>query len=265
MFDKCIDNREEEVQLDAGNYEVRLACSASEVEAAQRLRYRVFYEEMGAQPSPSVYALKRDVDGYDAYCDHLLVIDKGKSNGEPCVVGTYRLLRRKVAQDFSGFYSEQEFDLGPLLSYPGEIVEMGRSCVASNVRTGAVMQYLWRGIAEYIEQHDVSLLFGCASFHGTEPQVITRSLSYLYHNYLAPEALRPRALDKHYVDMNPDVVDISTVGLKDISLPPLIKGYLRVGSFVGDGAVIDHQFNTTDICVVLDTDLISRKYQRHFQ
>ncbi|CCQ72530.1 GNAT family N-acetyltransferase [Magnetospira sp. QH-2] len=245
----------------SSNFQVRLAQNQAEVEAAQALRYRVFYDEMGAQPTPQMERLKRDFDDYDEICDHLLVIDKEKSNGFPWVVGTYRLLRKSVALRNFGFYSEQEYDLSDLAAYPGEIVEVGRSCVDPHSRSGAVMQLLWSGIAEYIFNHRIELLFGCASFPGTEPDALTRSLSFLYDNHLAPEGMRPRALDELYVDMQaPSADEQGSLG----DLPPLIKGYLRLGGFVGDGAVVDHQFNTTDICVVVKTDLLTEKYRRHY-
>ena len=248
------------------NFEVRVAENAAEVEAAQALRYRVFYDEMGAQPTVEMADKQRDFDDFDAVCDHLLVIDKDKSNGMPWVVGTYRMLRKSVALDNFGFYSEQEYDLANIIDYPGESVEVGRSCVDPHARTGAVMQLLWGGLAEYVYRHDIKLLFGCASFHGTSPETLGTPLSYLYQNHLAPEGLRPRALEDLYVDM---AIDSTPVAAGDRAamgeLPPLIKGYLRLGGFVGDGAVIDHQFNTTDICVVVKTDLVTEKYRRHYQ
>ncbi len=246
------------------SFRVRLAETEAEVRAAQALRYRVFYEEMGAQPTVEMARLGRDFDDFDAVCDHLLVIDREKSGDLPWVVGTYRMLRKSVALENFGFYSEQEYDLSDLINYPDETVEVGRSCVDSEARSGAVMQMLWGGIAEYIHQHDIKLLFGCASFHGTSPDSLSLPLSYLYHHHLAPVGLRPRALDALYVDMHREPAgeagDRAAMG----ELPPLIKGYLRLGGFVGDGAVVDHQFNTTDICVVVKTDLLTEKYRRHY-
>lgn len=249
------------------NFEVRIARSEDEIKAAQALRYRVFYDEMGAQPTLEMAALLRDFDDFDEVCDHLLVIDNDRA-GEPTlgVVGTYRMLRKSVALDNFGFYSEQEYDLTDLMDYPGEIVEVGRSCVDPGARTGAVMQILWGGIAEYVYRHDIKLLFGCASFHGTSPETLETPLSYLYQNHLAPEGLRPRALEDLYVDMGRDAPAVEPGDKTAMGeLPPLIKGYLRLGGFVGDGAVIDHQFNTTDICIVVKTDLVTEKYKRHYR
>ncbi len=143
-------------------------------------------------------------------------------------------------------------------------MELGRSCVDAAFRTRQTMQLLWRGIAEYVTANDVDLMFGCASFPGTDPGLLAQPLSYLFHNHLAPEHLRPRAVPSRYTEMGiltPEQVDRKQALT---SLPPLIKGYLRVGAFVGDGAVIDHQFNTTDICIIVKTDLVTSRYARHY-
>jgi L-ornithine Nalpha-acyltransferase len=251
--------------INYSNFEVRLARSPIEIEAAEALRYRIFYEEMMATPNPVAKARRLDVDGFDAICDHLLVIDLEAKSPAPCVVGTYRLLRRMEALRHQGFYTEQEYDLAPLLRYPGEIVELGRSCVDAAYRSRGVMQLLWRGLAGYVIHHDIDVMFGCASFPGTAADVLAPSLSYLYHYHLAPPSLQPRALAQHYVEMNrmPQAeIDVaSALG----ALPPLIKGYLRVGGGVGNGAVIDRQFNTTDVCMIVKTDTVTKKYDRHYR
>lgn len=242
--------------------EVRLAGSKAEIEAAQRLRYRVFYEEMGAQPNAAMAAEKRDFDEFDDYCDHLLVINN-RAKEDFGVIGTYRLHRRDNP-NFKGYYSSAEYDIAKIEAFKGAVLELGRSCVDAEWRTKMTMQLLWRGIAGYVFAHKIDLLFGCASLPGTEPQALALPLSYLYHNHLAPAAICPRALPERYAEMNllpPDKID-SRRALA--ALPPLIKGYLRLGGFVGDGAVIDPQFNTTDVCVIVQTDLITDKYFRHY-
>lgn len=258
----------------AGTLEVRLAKSATEIDAAQALRYRVFYEEMSARSTPEIAASRRDRDSFDEYCDHLLVIDKKRGVGADGVVGTYRLLRRGIAMQHGGFYTATEFDIGPLLAFPGEILELGRSCVDLAYRTRPTMQLLWRGIASYVFHHDVKLMFGCASLPGTDPQAVAVPLSYLYHYHLAPLALRARALPSRYVDMNllpcNEVDAAAAVAQLDsraavAALPPLIKGYLRLGGLVGDGAVIDNQFNTTDVCIIVVTDHLTEKYFNHYR
>jgi putative hemolysin len=258
-----------------GQMEVRLARSEAEIHAAQTLRYTVFYGEMGAQPTPAMSAAGRDFDRFDVYCDHLLVIDHTESGGR--VVGTYRLLRQSVAERHGGFYTATEFDVSKLMAYPGEIMELGRACVEASHRNRATtMQLLWRGIATYTMYYDIKIMFGCASLPGIEPQAIARPLSYLYYNHLAPEHLRARALPDRYVRMDllpPREVDAeAAVAELDAratiatlsALPPLIKGYLRLGGLIGDGAVIDPEFRTTDVCIIVVTDRLTTKYFNHY-
>lgn len=255
----------EKTSLKMGTLEVRLAKDAKDVKAAQALRYRVFYEEMGAKPIEDMAKTKRDHDSFDNICDHLLVIDHAKGSGETSVVGTYRLIRRAAADKHGSFYSADEFNIDQLLHYQGEILEVGRSCVEKEYRTRAVMQLLWRAIAAYVFHYNIEILFGCASLHGTDPKKLALPLSYLYYHHLAPPALRPVALPHRYVDMrlmNPDEID-PRAALDE--LPILIKGYLRLGGFVGDGAVIDEQFNTTDVSVIVKTDLVTEKYLKHYE
>jgi putative hemolysin len=245
----------------AGSLEVRLAVTPDEVAAAQALRYRVFYEEMAAKPSEEMAAQKRDFDRFDPCCDHLLVIDHERPPGPDRVVGTYRLLRRSVAESHCGFYSTWEYDISRIVEHPGEILELGRSCVDSAYRNRATMQLLWRGNAAYVLHYDVPIMFGCASFHGMDPQDHALTLSYLYHFHLAPPDLRARALPEHYVDMNlipKQEIDIKAA-MRDV--PPLIKGYLRLNGFVGEGAVIDCQWNSVDVSIVVKTDLVTQKYR----
>jgi putative hemolysin len=244
-----------------GDLEVRLARSEAEVRAAQRLRYRIFYEEMAARPTSDMQAAARDFDEFDLICDHLLVVDVTSD----AVVGTYRLIRRSAALRHGRFYSSDEYDIAPLLAHPGEILELGRSCVAEGYRTRAAMQLLWRGIAAYVFRHEIGLMFGCASLPGTDVDAIRLPLSYLYHHHLAPADLRPRAVPDRHVEMALMAKEDIDVHRAVAELPPLIKGYLRLGGFVGDGAVIDHQFNTTDVCVIVKTDLVTAKYYRHYE
>jgi L-ornithine Nalpha-acyltransferase len=251
------------VDVRSGALQMRLAETVADIDAAQALRYRVFYDEMGAQPSPEMARLKRDFDDFDGVCDHLLVLDHGTGNAE--VVGTYRLIRRPAAAAAGRFYSAAEYDIDAIAAYPGQILELGRSCVDASARNGPTMQLLWRGIAAYVFHYDIALMFGCASLPGTDPDALALPLSYLYYHRLAPPSLRPRALADRHVEMRrlePEAVD-AVRALNE--LPPLIKGYLRLGGFVGDGAVIDDQFNTTDVSIVVKTDLITEKYYRHYE
>jgi putative hemolysin len=252
-------------ELRAGNLGVRLAATPDELDAVQALRYRIFYQEMGAKPDAEALATERDRDGFDAIADHLLVIDHDLGEGASGVVGTYRLIRQEAAARIGRFYSADEYDISALQCFPGRLLELGRSCVDTAYRSRAVMQMLWRGIAAYVFLHEIDLMFGCASLPGTDPDALAAELSYLHAAHLAPEQIRPRALPSRFVEMrrlNPETID-SRRALN--ALPPLIKGYLRLGGFVGDGAVIDWQFNTTDIAVVVQTDLVTEKYYRHYE
>ena len=250
--------------LRLGNLEVRLAQDEQEIIAAQELRYQVFYKEMAAHPSDEMRRLERDFDVFDPLCDHLLVIDTDKK-GKDAIVGTYRMSRRSQIDAKLGFYSAQEFDLKPILDLPGEIVEMGRSCVAANYRTRSAMQLLWRGIAAYVFHYNIQMLFGCASFPGIDPKDHALPLSYLYYHHLAPPAFCARALESRYEPMNlipaKDIDERAAINL----LPPLIKGYLRLGGMVGDGAIIDTQFSCVDVCVMVKTDQITEKYFKHYE
>jgi L-ornithine Nalpha-acyltransferase len=252
------------VELLAGDIELRLAENEEEIRAAQALRYRIFYEEMSAEPTAEMSRLRRDFDSFDDYCDHLLVIDRTLPAGPRRVVGTYRLLRRAMAEKRGQFYSVDEYDIRQILAFPGEILELGRSCIEPDYRQRSIMQLMWRGIADYVMYHEIGLMFGCASLAGVDPRAHALALSYLHHHHLAPANLRPRALPARYVAMNMmprDQVDNrAALG----QLPPLIKGYLRLGGFVGDGAVIDDQFHTTDVSVVVVTDRVTGKYYRHY-
>jgi putative hemolysin len=252
-------------ELRAGHLGVRIAVTEAEIDAVQSLRWRVFYEEMSAEPSAAARAQARDVDAFDAVADHLLVVDHAIGPGPEGVVGTYRLIQQSAAEQVGRFYSNDEYDISALIGFQGELLELGRSCVDIGYRSRAVMQLLWRGIAAYVYRHRIDLMFGCASLPGTNPDQWAAELTYLYYNHLAPPALRPRALPDRYVEMrrtDPDEVDNRrALG----GLPPLIKGYLRLGCFIGDGAVIDHQFNTTDVAIVVKTDLITDKYYRHYE
>lgn len=255
--------------LRLGRLEVRIAQDEKEVQQAQQLRYHVFYEEMGAHPTEDMAAKKLDYDSLDQYCDHLVVIDHS-ANPMAAIVGTYRLVRREAARRHGGFYSSGEYDISRLEAWPGEILEVGRSCVHQSFRNRPTMQLLWRGIADYIASYGIEILFGCASLPGTDPKALAVPLSYLYHYHLAAPSLRPVALPHRYVDMR--LMEPSSItmeqGLSQLrlfnELPPLLKGYLRLGGYVGDGAVVDEQFNTTDVCVLVKTDLIAERYSRHY-
>lgn len=241
---------------------VKLTRDLREIEAAQRLRYQVFYEEFAAKPNSQMALARLDIDDFDAYADHLIVIDHSRGDK---IVGTYRLLRQDIAQKIGQFYSSDEYDLSPLLNSGLSLLELGRSCVMPEYRTRHVLNLLWQGIAEYLAEHKIDIMFGCASLHSTDIKSISRPLSYLHHYHLADKSIRPRALKGCYINMNiiPKDEFEAKYGFND--LPPLIKGYLRVGAMVGDGAFIDKQFNTTDVCIIMDMRDVTDRYRKHFE
>lgn len=251
----------------AGDLEVRLATSNDEIAAAQRLRYRIFFEEQGARATEEARVSGLDLDAYDPVCDHLLVLDHSGVGVEPEVVGTYRLLRQSVAARHGGFYSAGEYDLGPLLSGSGsglQLLELGRSCVAANFRDAPTIGLLWRGIATYLKANGIGHMFGCGSLHGVDVAEHARSLAYLHHHHLAPPELRAYAWDRDRVE-----TDLLPVGSYDAraaarALPPLIKGYLRVGAMIGDGGSVDRDFNTIDVFVIMPVDRITERYAARY-
>jgi putative hemolysin len=271
-----------------GTLEVRLARTAADVRRAQRLRFSVFYQEMSAVPHAAALLARRDIDPYDALCDHLLVVDHatesipwshflrrtgdhfaGKCSvrlGQPGVVGTYRLLRQDVAERHAGFYSAAEFDVAALLARHrgARFLELGRSCVLPPYRNRRTVELLWHGIWSYVLQHRLDVMIGCASLEGTDPDALALPLSFLHHFARAPEAWRVSALPGRRVEMNrlPAAAIDRKAALH--ALPPLIKGYLRLGASIGDGAVIDRQFGTTDVFIVLPVAAINARYIGHF-
>lgn len=251
--------------LKADSVTVRLAQTDAEIDAAQDLRYKVFYEEYAATPTPEMARLKRDFDKYDSHAHHLIVVDESGGPKNQKIVGTYRLLNRAVAEKYGQFYTSGEYNIDPILNSGASVLELGRSCVLPDYRTRPVLQLLWQGIADYVLEHDIAMLFGCASFPGTDAEALARPLSYLYHYHLAPPEMRPVALPERYVPMN--VIAKEDLNPKAIiaELPPLIKGYLRIGSLIGDGAVVDEQFNTTDVCIMLHTQLVTKHYKKHYE
>lgn len=251
-------------QIGTDNVVVRMATTPQEIEAAQHLRYKVFYEEFHAVATPEMRRLRRDFDEYDAIADHLIVVDEAIVDPTERIVGTYRLIRRSAAERFGHFYTSNEFDIGLLTRSDASLLEFGRSCVEAEYRTRPVLQLLWQGISEYMMDHDIDLMFGCASFPGTDPAAIEKELSYLYNFHLSPPALRPRALDGMYVEM--DTLPKETLNPKEIFplLPPLIKGYLRLGATIGHGAIVDHQWNSIDVCIVLPLQQLTDRYRKHY-
>ena len=256
-----------------GALEVRLAQTRKDVRRAQKLRYKVFYRDGGAIADAATMLARRDKDAFDRICDHLLVIDhgamaRGKTalRRQPPVVGTYRLLPQDAAERHGGFYTANEFDVASLVQRHGHLrfLELGRSCVLPPYRNKRTVELLWHGVWSYVRRNNVDVMIGCASLEGTDPGRLALPLSFLHYYARAPEEWRANALPRRRLDMNllaKEEIDPRSA-LRE--LPPLIKGYLRLGAFIGDGAVIDHQFGTTDVLMILPVSAISARYIGHF-
>jgi L-ornithine Nalpha-acyltransferase len=250
-----------------GNLETRLARTASEVDAALSVRYRVFVEEMNAKVSSDSHLAGLESDSFDAICDHLLVLDNAIAGDvEDQIVGTYRLLRQDVARQHSGFYSTSEFQVDELVRrHPDKrFMELGRSCVLPQYRTKRTVELLWQGNWAYALKHNIDAMFGCGSFSGTIPAEHAMALSFLHENALAKGEWAVSANQDVYrtLDLMPSEAIDARRALA--GMPPLIKGYLRLGAMIGDGCVVDHAFNTTDVLVILPISNISGRYLNYY-
>ena len=253
-------------KIEVDKFVVKIADKKSELKKAQALRYSVFYNEKKAIPTISKKILRLDYDNVDKFADHLIVLDNNRKGIENKIVGTYRLIRGDIAVHFGGFYTSAEFDLSKILnSYNhNQILELGRSCVHQDYRNGTVMNLLWKAIAEYIKLYDIKILLGCASFHGTNVMKYTNELSYLRKNFSLPDKLSVKSLDTKiypsYTEINSNINDLRTF----VKLPPLIKGYLRIGGKVSYDCFVDYKFNTIDLCVIVNTRNIDKKYKKKY-
>ena len=243
-------------------FELRRAASKDDVLAAQRLRYRVFVEELGGDGGLVDHDAGLEIDRFDEFFDHLILFDHARPV-DPIdrAIGVYRVMRADRAALAGGFYSESEYDLGALKSSGRKLLELGRSCVDPCYRGGTAMFHLWNGLAQYVADYGIEVLFGVASFHGTDVDALAEPLSYLHNNHLAPDDIRVRVQPDFYRSM--DLISHDDVDRRRamVAMPALIKAYLRLGGFIGDGAFVDHDFNTTDVCLVMDTSQMSRRYR----
>lgn len=247
--------------------EVRLARDEAEIAAAQELRYRVFYDELGAGSVAAAPVDRRDADRFDLVCDHLLVLDTSLDGPDHRrIVGTYRLLRQDRASESGGFYSQDEFDLESLIARHPQLrfLELGRSCVMPAYRSRRTIEVLWQGIWAYVNHYRIDVMTGCASFHGTVPAAHAQALSFLAHNCRAEPGWEVQALPSRHSPM--DLMPQEAINAKAAltSMPPLIKGYLRMGARFGDGCVIDSDFGTTDVLVILRVATISHRYINYY-
>ena len=236
------------------DFVVRLARDPDEVEAAQHLRYQVFVRELGSDGDMVDHDAQLERDRFDPYFDHLLLLDTARGDTVRAqVVGVYRLLTEAGAAQIGQFYSEDEYDLDVLRKSGRKLLELGRSCLHPDYRGGTAMFHLWSGLAEYVSDIGAEILFGTASFHGTDLTALAQPLSLLHHRHLAPADLRVKSRDTSFGpdDLIPEANIDRPAAMR--AVPALIKGYLRLGGFVGEGAFVDHAFNTTDVCLILDT------------
>ncbi len=246
--------------IESNGFQVKIAETAEEIEGAQRLRFEVFNLEMN-EGLESSWETGLDQDQYDSHADHLIAIDKSNNK----IVGTYRMLRKSVANQNGGFYSEGEFDLTNLKNLPVEILEMGRSCVHKDYRSGVVINLLWAGIAKYLKMIDAKYLFGCGSLHTHNVDEVSQIYSYLKSEYFAPEQFRVQPVEKCVMPGLRD--DIPADECRDVlkKIPPLLKGYLRVGALICGEPALDAEFGTTDFFILLSTDKIADRYQNHYK
>jgi len=241
----------------------KIAASPEEFRAAQRLRYDVFVQELGGAGPMVDHAVRLERDIYDPYCDHLLLYDLACQHGKTGeVVGGYRILTSENAKKIGRFYSEDEYDLDVLKASGRRLMELGRSCLHPNYRGGSAMLYLWQALSRYIFDRNIEILFGVASFHGTDISAIKEPLSLLHHNHLAPRDLRVRAKGPNYQSMN--LVELQDMDKKRamLSVPALIKAYLRLGGCVGEGAFVDQAFNTVDVCMIVDVENLNARQKQ---
>ncbi|MGR3711907.1 MAG: GNAT family N-acetyltransferase [Shimia sp.] len=242
------------------DFEVRLAQTDDDLRGAQRVRYRVFVEELGGGGAMVDHDARLEQDQFDPFYDHMILIDRAVDGTVlDQVVGVYRLLRQDMADKMGQFYSEDEYDLSKLKASGRKLMELGRSCLLPDYRGGAAMFHIWNALAGYVSEHDIDILFGVASFHGTDIDALAAPLSLLNARHLAPEDIRTRAQPAHFQAMDLVAEDQIDRRAAMLQVPALIKAYLRLGGFVGEGAFVDHTFNTTDVCLILDTARMNEK------
>ena len=243
------------------NFTIKIAESNFEIKKAQSLRYKIFFKEKKIKKKSFKFLLQRDYDFYDKISDHLIIIDNNREIRDN-VIGTYRLLRGNCAKLYRGFYTEQEFDISNLKKNfsSKDILELGRSCVHPQYRSGIILKLLWQGISNYIKMYKIKILMGCASFHGTNPSKFKDEFSLLYESYRLPEDYDVKSLQSNEISFNKNINHLTTFN----KLPPLIKGYLRAGGMVSENFYIDTEFETIDYCVIMLTEKIVSRYQNKF-
>lgn len=239
------------MQINDPHLELRMATTPAEIRAAQRLRYRVFVEELGSSGPMVDHDAGLEQDRFDPFFDHLILLDHRRDEADR-VVGVYRVMGHEGAERAGQYYSEDEYDLTALRTSGRRLLELGRSCVHADYRGGTAMLHLWTGLAEYIAKHNVDIMFGVASFHGLDPAPLAGQLSLLHHRHLAPADIRPKARADGFLSMDRIAADALDRPAAVRAMPALIKAYLRLGGFVAEGAYLDREFNCIDVCLLID-------------
>lgn len=236
--------------MSAGHYDVRLAQSLQEIQAAQNLRYEVLFKESGGQVSREMLTAQREEDEWDEIAYHVIVVDRKKQDA---IVGTVRLVSSEALAEGQNFYTEHAFDLSGLLGHYGKALELSRACVSPQGRGGAILMLMWKFVMQFIAENKYEVLFGCASFAGTDYLKHTEILSWLYHKHLAKPELMPKVKDSvQSVDIE-EFESTPGKGKERGQVPTLLRGYLKIGARISDHAVIDPVFNTTFVAIYVDT------------
>ena len=245
-------------------FECYIANSKSEIKAAQRLRYKVFFAER-ENKIIRLNSFKRETDDYDKYADHIIVTYKKTKFSKTKVIGTYRLLKQSIALKNKGFYSSNEYDLSNLLKSNkyNNLLELSRSCINKKFRKKNVLQLMWKKIHEYVIQNKVDALFGTASFLETNVKAIEPELKFLNENFAMPDEIKVKALDMYKVNLSNNTPILSKMDIAK-KLPTLIKAYLRLNAYIGEGAVLDNHFKTTDVFIFLPFSKIKETYLKKF-
>ena len=246
--------KSKKLSFNHGSIELKIIDNTDQLmHKVKKLRYESFFGESDK--------VKYDSDEFDKLCDHLVAIDKSIS--DDYVVGTYRLLLKPKFVKSQKFYSQSEFNISKLTKKKSlTLLEAGRSCVHKNYRDGSVIKLLWRGLATYIVKNQVDIVFGCASFPSSNHNLFRNQLSYLKHFHSSPKYLKTKPLWKLKVKFKTIDKKLLSSNEELRKLPPLIKAYIRVGAFVGPGAIVDKKFDTTDVLIVLETKKILKKYSK---
>lgn len=237
----------------AGRYQVRFAANEIEIQAAQALRYRVFYEEKHGRPNAEMLANKRDIDEWDESGFHIIVLDCDAEQ-QPAVVGTVRLFPKTCLKQGQHFYTEETFNLDRLHDHYENSVELSRFVIDPAGRGGAILMLIWKYGMNFFLSNHIQVAFGCASFSGADVSKHQSILNYLYEHHLAPEHLRPIPKVDDYVDLEALFKPNAEWDEAQKSIPTLLRGYIKLGAKISDAAIIDPAFNTVYVSIYVEID-----------